>query len=74
MSDSLQGFKWYEKEQAEDYKKILSCYGLSLYTVDNRILKGFYYNGRFYNEDDADITAWVEAWMIPQHGENPQPA
>jgi hypothetical protein len=74
MSNPLQGFTWYGKEQAEDYKKILSCYQLKLYIVDDRILDGFYYNGKFYNEDDADITSWVEAWMIPQHGENPQPA
>ena len=71
MSNPLQGFTWYGKEQAEDYK-ILSCYQLKLYTVDNMILDGFYYNGKFYNKDDADITAWVEAWMIPQYGENAQ--
>ena len=70
MSNSLQGFTWYGKEQAEDYKKILSCYSLSLYTVDDRILKGYYYQGKFYNENDMDITPWVNAWMIPQEGEN----
>ncbi len=74
MNDTLQGFIWYGKEQAEDYKKILSCYELSLYTVDDRIVKGYYYQGKFYNENDMNITAWVEAWMIPQYGENAQPS
>ncbi len=74
MNKPLQGFTWYEKEQAEDYKKILSCYGLSLYTVDDRILKGYYYNGKFYNADDAEITASVNAWRLPQHGVNAQSA
>ena len=69
MNNSLQGFQWYDKAQAEDFKKILSCYRLSLYTVDDRILKGYYYQGKFYNENDKDITPWVEAWMIPQEGE-----
>ena len=73
MNDSLQGFKWYDTAQAEDFKQILSCYGLSLYTVDDRILKGYYYQGKFYNENDMDITAWVNAWMIPQEGESVRP-
>lgn len=69
----LQGYRWYEKEQAEDVKVILSCYTLLLYLVDDSIIKGYYSNGKFRNENDVDITPWVEAWMIPQHGENAQP-
>ena len=69
MNDSLQGNIWYDKARAEDYKTILSCYSLKLYTVDDRILDGFYFQGKFYNDIDADITAWVEGWMIPQEEE-----
>ena len=63
-----QSNKWYSKEQAEGVPS-LSCYALKLYTVDDRILDGFYYKGKFYNKNDMDITSWIEAWLIPQKGE-----
>lgn len=68
MNNSLYSNQWYNKEQAKDFS-VLPCYPLKLYTVDDRIIDGFYYNGNFYNRNDEEVTAWIEAWMIQQNGE-----
>lgn len=68
--NNLQGYHWYEKEEAESFKKILSCYTLKLNLVDNNQVDGYYYQGKFYSyPSNSDVTAWVDAWMIPQKGE-----
>ena len=72
MNDILQGFKWYEKEQARE-NPILSCYALQIELLDGTIVDGYYYCGQFYHGFEK-ITDKVNRWMIPQHGENAQPS